>query len=256
MVQRYRRGFSAAEMNKILKKILKIFGLFGVAQRVNWALRARAWLPWQPLIPEKQFMESCNLAIETLRAAGHEFGDYLEFGVSRGTSMACMYHVMRDSELSGVRLLGFDSFAGLPSEAEGQGWKPGSYASTIATTTRYLKKAGIDPGEIYLIKGWFRDTLNPMTVAQYKIRKASLIMVDCDIYSASKEALWFCEQLILDRAIIIFDDWGWRADIDKIGQREAFAEFLKEFSHFTSEPLPAYIPQARMFMVTRSASPD
>ena len=33
----------------------------------------------------------------------------------------------------------------------------------------------------------------------------------------------------------------------------AYAEFLKAFPHFTSEPLPAYVPSARMFLVVRSA---
>ena len=243
-------------MREVVKRILQSVGLLGLARRVTWALRARGWFKWVPLVPEEQFSASCDLAIETLRADGHEFGDYLEFGVSRGTSMACMYHALRKAGLSSVRLIGFDSFKGLPSESAGQGWKPSQYASTIGATKRYLKKAGVDPGEVHLVKGWFRDTLTPKTVARFKLRKASLIMVDCDIYMASKEALWFCEPLISDRAVIVFDDWGWSVDVGEIGQQETYAEFLEAFPHFTSEPLPAYIPQARMFLVTRSASAD
>ena len=243
-------------MREVLKRMLQRVGLLGLVQSLKRIPRAMGWLGWDPLVPEEEFLASCDLAIESLRAKGHEFGDYLEFGVSRGTSMACMHHALRKAGLLGVRLIGFDSFKGLPSEASGQGWKPGEYASTISATKRYLKKAGIDPGELHLIKGWFRDTLTPKTVTQLRLRVASLIMVDCDIYTASKEALWFCEPLISDRTVIIFDDWGWRADVGEIGQQEAYAEFLEAFPHYTSEPLSAYMPQARMFLVTRTGSAD
>lgn len=41
-------------------------------------------------------------------------GDYVEFGVSRGTSLACMSHALADENVPGVRMLGFDSFRDLP----------------------------------------------------------------------------------------------------------------------------------------------
>ena len=212
---------------------------------------ARGWIEWQPLVPSEPFSRSCDRAISTLRNDGHEFGDYLEFGVSRGTSMACMFHALQRAALDNVRLVGFDSFAGMPVEAETQGWKRGAYASTLTATRRYLKRNGVDLDRVRLIKGWFRDTLTDRTVRQLDLRKASLIMVDCDIYTASKEALWFCEPLITDTAVIMFDDWGSRADYDELGQREAFAEFLAEFADFSAEPLEAYIPEARIFLLKR-----
>lgn len=218
------------------------------------AFHVRGWLEWRPLVPEEQFSASCDLAIETLSTDGHEFGDYLEFGVSRGTSMACMYHARRKGGLLEMRLIGFDSFKGLPSEAAKQGWKPGEFASTLGATKRYLRKAGIHPSKVHLVKGWFRDTLTQKTVARFRLRKASVIMVDCDLYTSCREALWFCEPLILDRAVIIFDEWDCPSNPSSIGERKAFAEFMKAFPHFTSEPLPAYRPEARIFLVTRLLS--
>ncbi len=58
------------------------------------------------------------------------------------------------------------------------------------------------------MKGWFKDTLTPETCREHSLTKASLIMVDCDIYAASRECLRFCEPLIRDRAVVFFDDWG------------------------------------------------
>lgn len=232
-----------------MKKILK-----SQKRRARRFLHAIGLLPWTPLVPYEAFSASCELAIQTLSANGYEFGDYLEFGVSRGTSMSCMYHALRKAGLSEVRLIGFDSFKGLPGEAQGQGWAPGAFASTIGATRHYLTAMGVKLDEIHLVKGWFRDTLTPSAIERLSLCKASLIMVDCDIYTASKEALIFCGPLIDDRAVIIFDDWGARADRDEIGQREAFAEFLEAFPHFTSEPLPAYCSNARLFLLTRNES--
>ncbi len=234
--------------------MLQSGGLYEWARRIVWAVRARGWLPWpMPLVPVEQFTISCNLAVSTIRDAGLDFGHYLEFGVSRGTSMACMYRALRDAGLPNVELIGFDSFEGMPNESASQGWAQGNYASTIGATRRYLEKAGVDLSRVRLVKGWFRDTLSPEAAAELNIDKASLLMIDCDIYTASTEALCFCEPLIKDAAVIIFDDWGWRSDEGEKGQQEAFGEFLEAFPFFTCESLPAYIPQARIFLVTRNA---
>ena len=140
----------------------------------------------------------------------------------------------------------------MPSESAGQGWVPGVYASTVQATTQYLTEAGVDMTQVELVEGWFHDTLTPATAARLGLRKASIIMLDCDIYTATKEALWFCEPLIDDFAVMIFDDWGWREGEGELGQEQAFAEFAEAFPHFAFAPLPAYIPQARMFLATRS----
>jgi O-methyltransferase len=191
--------------------------------------------------------------IALLKSRDHEFGDYLEFGVSRGTSMACVFHALQRSELHQVRLIGFDSFAGMPPEAETQGWRQGAYASTLRATRRYLREHDVDLRRLQLVEGWFKDTLKDATARKLALRKASLIMIDCDIYSASKQALRFSERFIVDTAMIIFDDWGSRADHGKVGQREAFAEFLAEFPDISAEPFEeVYRPASRIFLVRRT----
>ncbi|MCA1454148.1 hypothetical protein I6F35_13105 [Bradyrhizobium sp. BRP22] len=206
---------------------------------------------WTPLVPPEQFAAYCGVAIDELGKHGHEFGDYLEFGVSRGTSFAAMHDVLAKKELNTVRLFGFDSFEGLPPEAEREGWKPGDFYSSISATRKYLNERGIDWTRSTLIKGWFKDTLNDETIQQYNIERASLIMVDCDIYSASRAALWFSESLIGDHAIIFFDDWGSGPQKNRIGQIEAFDEFLGAFPHLKADPMPSYSENARVFLVSR-----
>jgi hypothetical protein len=51
---------------------------------------------------------------------------------------------------------------------------------------------------VFLIQGWFSETLNDALVCRYKMTKASVIMVDCDMYLSAKEALTFCGPRIQD----------------------------------------------------------
>ena len=156
------------------------------------------------------------------RDGAGELGDYLEFGVFNGRSMACMHRVLRDLDLPHVRLLGFDSFEGLPESAredDGGAWQPGWFRSDIEITRELLTDVGVDWSRTHLIKGWFSDTCTPATAAQYGVRKASLIMVDCDTYRSTCEALQFVDPLIGDAAVLFFDDWG-SLDLDKQHGRE------------------------------------
>ena len=69
--------------------------------------------------------------VEALRllAANHiEVGDYLEFGVFNGTSMCCMHRALNTVGNRHSRLIGFDSFEGLPEVAARDSaghWRPG-----------------------------------------------------------------------------------------------------------------------------------
>ncbi len=225
----------------------------GLLEHVRAFEISMGWKTPSPLVPPSRFRESCERAIGLLREQEHEFGAYLEFGVSAGTSMACMANALHRAGLD-VPIVGFDSFQGMPQEAAEQGWKPGQYACSLAETRAFLKRSEVDMNRVQLVKGWFDDTLTPASYEELHLEKASVIMVDCDIYSASKDALWYCEPLVKDQAVVIFDDWGWRELEGKIGQKEAYAEFLAHFSCFESQELDAYRPEAKMFLLTRRAS--
>lgn len=238
---------------RYISAFLRAVGLQRWTRQTRHKLRARGLLRWQPLIPESDFFLCALNAINLLKDSNHRLGDYLEFGVSRGTSYACMHHALRHAGVKHARLIGFDSFEGFPKEAAHQGWEPGANASSLPATVRYLRKKGVPREAMNFVKGWYADTLTAQTKARLELNKVSLVMIDCDIYTASYEALCFCAPLIADKAVIFFDDWGWRADIGEIGQKEAFEEFLGDFPEFSARPLPSYLDQARVFLVTRLA---
>jgi O-methyltransferase len=239
------------KLRSLAKHGLAAVGLLETARLVRRKARKHGLTAWTPLVPEDALFECYTHAIDKLREAGHDFGDYLEFGVSRGTSLACMHKALVTHGLDEVRLIGFDSFEGMPVGAAAEGWPEGDFASSLKATQRYLLERGVGFDRTTLVKGWYKDTLNEETKQRLGLKKASLVMIDCDIYSASCAALFFCEPLIVDHAVVLFDDWGYAEEIGKVGQKEAFDEFLIAFPELTAEPLPSYFKHARVFLVER-----
>lgn len=240
-------------MKAFIKASLQKVGLLEPVVRFKRSLVARGLLPWTPLVPEDEFRRCAENAIRTLQDHNHQFGDYVEFGVSRGTSMACMHAALESCD-EHTRLIGFDSFEGLGDEAEKNGWYKGQFASTEQATRKYLSAHGVPEEDLLLVKGWFCDTATPETREALHIRKASIVLVDSDTYESSCDALNFAADLLDDEMVVMFDDWGWSVKAGKRGQREAFAEFLDEHPEITAASLPAYREEARVFLLSRPAA--
>ena len=192
------------------------------------------------LVNEREFNEQIHHALAFLTEAkgAGRIGDYLEFGVCHGTSMICVHQQLIEARATNARLIGFDSFAGLPEDMEGC-WVKGDFNSDLDYTTHLMTEAGVDWSRTLLIPGWFSDTLNEETIREYEIRRVSIANIDCDIYSAAKEALDFCGPLLDELAIVNFDDWNPSAQLNK-GEKRAFDEFLDENPQFEAEPFGEY----------------
>jgi O-methyltransferase len=171
-------------------------------------------------------------------------GAYLEFGVYRGASFACMDRASRDLGLTTMRLVGFDSFQGLPAApaaAEGRVWAPGQFKSSATATREWLTTQGVDWARSFLVEGWFDDTLTGDLEPMRGIESVSVVMFDCDLYSSTKVALEFVEPLLRDRAVLLFDDWK-VAELDErnLGEKRAFDEFLAAHPELEVSDLPPY----------------
>ena len=223
-------------------------------------LRMRAGDP-APAAAEHEVEPAFRAAVELLTRRsrnGDGLGDYLEFGVYVGTSMACMHRALRDLGHGGVRLFGFDSFEGLPSHArheEDGYWRAGMYRADIELTRERLTEAGVDWDRTVLVEGWFHETLTPARAAELGIERASVVMVDCDLYSSTKQALAFVEPLVADPALRVVDDWAAAGGSDDrlVGERPAFEEFLAAHPELQATELSQlrYSDTAAVFLVTR-----
>jgi len=239
---------------------LQKIGSAAIHPRRTWRALQQRWLvpaglgTWRPLVPEDAFTTAIGGAVSRLLRDNDAaaIGDYLEFGVSRGTSMACMHSVLKEKGLTTTRLVGFDSFEGMPVGSDSEGWKPGQYHSTLGATRRYLAGKGVDLSQVTLVKGWFNETCTPRSRADLNLGRAGILMLDCDTYSSTVTALDFAMPLVGDRAVLIFDDWGAQEVKGEIGQKEAFEERIVAPGLFAVEELDTYYPgRAHIFHITR-----
>jgi O-methyltransferase len=182
-----------------------------------------------------------TLGILMRREPPEALGDYLEFGVYHGTSLSCMYEARTQLGLDRMRLIGFDSFEGLPPAAADEDagvWAPGQFKSSMALTRSNLRQWGVPADAVTLVKGWFSETCTAATRTRLGLTRASVIMVDCDLYSSACEVLAFCEPLIGAQAVLVFDDWHASGLADRgMGEAKAFEEFLATHEELRAEEL-------------------
>jgi hypothetical protein len=211
------------------------------------------------LVPTESLEAKYRQVLATLieRQGRQSIGDYLEFGVFNGASLAAMYRALQHHGVDHVRLFGFDSFEGLPEAArhdDGGYWTVGSCYSDLAFTRECLSRWDVDLGRVHLVKGWFSNTLNDETVRRLGIETASVIMIDCDLYSSAKEALTFVAPFIGDESILFFDDMEEHLVQKNMGEKRAFDEFLTENPGFDVRDLGSYGSSSRVFWLTRRAA--
>ena len=141
-------------------------------------------------------------------------GDIAEFGVASGTSLKAFIRfteILNKSlphPVAKKSIYGFDAFEGLPSLSdydhtdhsnvhEGEFLSSGSLSSLKKFVSKY-KFA-------HLVEGYFQETL-PSFIQNNTHVVFSLVHIDCDIYSSTKEVL----DLILNRVaiggIVLFDE--------------------------------------------------
>lgn len=197
-------------------------------------------------------------------------GDYLEFGCFRGASFIEAYKTIlsaiddwsslkrislvytnedqakeayKNVRKKQVRFFAFDSFEGLP-EIEGidkghSKFTKGRYHCLLEEFKAILRRAGVNMDKVIIVPGFFDKTLNEETIKKYALKKAAIVMIDCDLYSSTRTALNFITNLIVEGTIIIFDDWfSFKANPNK-GEQRACNEWLKE------NPQIKLIPYAR-----------
>lgn len=212
-------------------------------------------------IPEEAFSETVRHELLKLsyQMGAEGVGDYLEFGVFNGTSLSCVHRVLTQLELDQVCCFGFDSFEGLPQEAvydDGGAWFPGQFACRIDITQKMLAERGADSERVALIKGWFNDTLNTRTIDCYGIASASIVMIDCDLYSSAECCLNFVAPLLTDYSVLIFDDWYSHKLADELlGERKAFEEFIVRHPEFSVEHVSGYNDFSHIVRLNRHSAP-
>ncbi|MEJ0042431.1 MAG: TylF/MycF/NovP-related O-methyltransferase [Rhizomicrobium sp.] len=187
-------------------------------------------------------------------------GDYLEFGVFRGGAFIESYHALRQAfeqrigaaqHFNGtaadsaerraiwnrLRFFAFDSFEGLPElqgiDKRSRDFAQGQYAAGVDEFLDNVTANGVPADKVICVPGWFDQTCNAATIEKYKLTKAAVIWIDCDLYHSTKSVLDFIPPLLQDGTVIIFDDWYSFRGNPRLGEQRAFAEWQQGLQGFT-----------------------
>jgi O-methyltransferase len=195
-------------------------------------------------------------------------GDYLEFGVYQGDSFATAYRAIHDQrrrqsslmdnssenqqkKRTPPRFFAFDSFSGLP---EGPGarhadYAPGAYACSQESFTRNIAGLGVDLKDVVIVPGFYDKTLSRQTKQQHGLRRAAMVMIDCDLYESTVPVLDFLTDLVDQGTILIFHDWFRFRGSPKYGEQRACREWQQRNPHLELVEYWREGPQAVSFLV-------
>lgn len=183
-------------------------------------------------------------------------GDYLEFGVYKGSTFINAIRMAKRKKLNQMKFFAFDSFKGLPSvsgvDRMGDQFTKGQYSCSQNDFERSLKANGVNMYKVKIIDGFFDKTLKHETKAELKIGSAAVIWIDCDLYESTVPVLNFVTDYIIDGTIIVFDDWyHFRGRPDR-GEQKAFREWLQINPSFTAVEFHKYSWHGNSFILHKN----
>lgn len=214
--------------------------LFRSASKVYHGIRGS----FRPLSPGGPSAVERALALAN-EERGADGWDYYEFGLFRGYTFLTAFATLRDRRLDGVRMYGFDSFEGLPEiegvdEGDGQ-FFAGQFSCSREAVESSLRGRGMDWSRAALVEGFYSDSLTEELRGKHPFRPAGVVLLDCDLYSSTQEALTWLDPYLVDGTVILFDDWlsyGGSADS---GQPKAWTEYLAAHPGYKSEELFSFV---------------
>ena len=235
----------------IIVKILKMLKINRIAHKIYYKYVHGFNSAGKELIPT---IEKCiDKAIEF---GTTEKGDHCEFGIFKGHTFAHATNYASKKQLK-MRSFGFDSFQGLP-EIEGiddtgeEHFYEGQYCAPVDQVKKDMDTTGVDWNKTFLIEGFFNESLNDGMKEKYKLDKIAIAHIDCDLYSSTVDVLNFIKDMIMDKTILIFDDYDTYNADDELGQRKAFKEFLAENNSIKCEEWFTYGAYGHVFIVHKN----
>ena len=178
-------------------------------------------------------------------------GDYLEFGVFKGSNFAEAYRIAKVKKLTGMRFFAFDSFEGLPegSEKESGQFAKGEYSASLEHFNANLQRSGVDLKGVQAVKGWFKDTLTAETKKKLGLKAAAVVWIDSDLYESAVPVLDFITDLVADGTILVFDDWFFFRGNPNKGEQRAFREWLAKNPQFRASEFQKYFWHGNSFII-------
>lgn len=171
---------------------------------------------------------------------------YLEFGVFQGHCLARAHEAIMANGFANHRIIGFDSFAGLPPPPPGEEtgtWRnghpfpfnAGDFACAEADVRHRLAAAGVGPDSVELVPGFFETSLTPDLRVELGLEAVDVVLVDVDFSSSTNYVLDFIRPLLQPGTAVLFDDWNVFGDRN-LGERLALDEHIQAHPGLVLEP--------------------
>jgi O-methyltransferase len=164
------------------------------------------------------------------------FGTYYEFGTGWGRTMAAFMlaaeRVAGELDLgpTDFRVVAFDSFEGMPPTDhpadKHPGWKPGAMGNSIEIIQNKMETHPFAKlVEVTYVKGFFENSLTEKLMNELKSLPPSIVTIDVDFYTSTRDVLFWIDQFIASGAMLYFDDmWAFHGH-PEYGQIRAIHEF-------------------------------
>ena len=170
-------------------------------------------------------------------------GDIFEFGVYTGRSLALLayYHELNKRDIHRLnftrRVVGLDSFEGLPGSDGHPRWKTGLFKTNHSFHPICKDGEAVCPETVCTLFGKYKLPLPMIEVGRFettlealipdKYSSAAIVHVDCDLYRSTKTVLTKMHEIFQEGTLLLFDDWfNFRGRVDK-GEQKAFWEYQK-----------------------------
>lgn len=178
---------------------------------------------------------------------------YYEFGMFKGFSFWFAEQITRTPAAAGLKLYGFDSFAGLSKptlEVEARHFEGGELGCSLQEVTSNLQQWSADASRYELFKGFFSDALFQQLRAQNSFAPLSICLIDVDLYEPCIAVLNFIKPYLVKGSLLLLDDYHHFGRDVVSGENRAFAEFQIAYPEAKFEHLFDYGYEGVVFRVT------
>ena len=182
-------------------------------------------------------------------------GAYFEFGVASGRSaISAIRANRRENPFTVSPFVLFDSFQGLPPleglDQNSKQFQTGEFAFGVQTVISNLKEYGVyDNKNVYLVPGWFEQTLSRFPAAAPAISRAAIVHIDVDLHSSCVTVLDFVTPYLQVGTVMLFDDWNAFCASRHKGERAATAQWLEKNPQWQLNEFASYGWHGRAFIV-------
>lgn len=179
------------------------------------------------------------------RRSDDHLKDVYMFGIYTGDSCCKVGEDLKSIGTIPNRYYGFDSFEGLPDEADGlhthEDWTTGAFNSkklfntdnideiVNAIGSKFSKSAG---KTIDLIRGFYCDSLTDELVIEKGMKPALFVDMDVDLYISTYQSMdWMARNGLIQNTVIYFDDWADAKEPYTFGESLALVEICDKYKY-------------------------